>query len=236
MEGLQNFATMMNNKLDAPIKGHLRNVYASIASATLVAAAGAAVHVNGIWEGGMLSGLGSIILVLLLAFSRNPEGKDNGTRFLYLNGLAFCSGLSTGPLIEVVWDLDPTIVISALMYTAVIFVCFTLSALVAPEGKYLALGGPLMSLLSTMLIASIMNIFFRSHSFVFMQLILGLLLMSAFILYDTHLIMEKFRMGDRDHIWHALTLFMDLASIFKHILVLLADKEQSSRNKKRNSR
>jgi FtsH-binding integral membrane protein len=57
--------------------------------------------------------------------------------------------------------------------------------------------------------------------------------MSAFILYDTHLIMEKFRMGDRDYIWHALTLFMDLASIFKHILVLLAEKEQSGRQKKR---
>jgi len=236
MEGLQNFATMMNNKLDEPLRNHLRNVYASIASATLVAATGAAVHVNGIVEGGAMSGLGSIILVLLLAFSRSPDGKDNGTRFLYLNGLAFCSGLSTGPLIEVVWDLDPSIVISALMYTAVIFVCFTLSALIAREGKYLALGGPLMSILSTMLIASIMNIFFRSHSFVYMQLILGLLLMSAFILYDTHLIMEKFRMGDRDHIWHALTLFMDLASIFKHILVLLADKEQSSRNRKRNNR
>lgn len=227
---------MMNDKLDLPMRNHLRNVYASIASASLVAATGAAIHVNGIWEGGMLSGLGSIILVLLLAFSRSPDGKDNGTRFMYLNGLAFCTGLSTGPLIEVVWDLDPSIVISALMYTGVIFVCFTLSALVAREGKYLALGGPLMSVLSTMLIASIMNIFFRSHTFVYLQLLVGLLLMSAFILYDTHLIMEKFRMGDRDHIWHALTLFMDLVSVFKHILVLLADKEQSSRNKKRNSR
>jgi len=55
--------------------------------------------------------------------------------------------------------------------------------------------------------------------------------MSIFILYDTHLIMEKFRMGDRDYVWHALTLFMDLVSIFKHLLILLADKEQSARNK-----
>lgn len=235
MEGLQNFATMMNNKLDEPIRNHLRNVYASIASASLVAATGAAVHVNGVWEGGLFSGIGSIVLVLLLAFSRSPDGKDSGKRFMYFNGLAFCTGLSTGPLIEVVWDLDPSIVISALMYTAVIFVCFTLSALVANEGKYLALGGPLMSVLSTVLIASIMNIFFRSPTFAYIQLLVGLLLMSAFILYDTHLIMEKFRMGDRDHIWHALTLFMDLVSVFKHILVLLADKEQG-RNKKRSSR
>lgn len=237
METLNNFSSLLENKLDGPLRSHLKNVYASIASATLVAAVGAACHVNGIWQGGLLSGLGSFTLILMLAFSRNAEGKDDGMRFLYLNGLAFCSGMSTGPLISAVWELNPSIVISALLYTCVIFSCFTLSALIAPEGKYLALGAPLMSILSTMLLASIMNIFFRSGSIAYIQLLAGLFLMSAFILYDTHLIIEKFRMGDRDYIWHALTLFMDLASIFKHLLVLLADREQSSsRGKKRSSR
>jgi len=234
MEVLNNFSTMMNNKLDGPIRSHLRNVYASIASASLLAAGGAFCHMNGIWEGGMLSGLGSFVLVLMLAFSRQPDGKEDGKRFLYLNGLAFCTGLSTGPLIESVWDLNPAIVVSALLYTCVIFTCFTLSALIAPEGKYLALGGPLMSILSTLLLTSIMNIFIRSYSIAYLQILIGLALMSMFILYDTHLIMEKFRLGDRDYIWHALTLFLDLASIFKHILVLLAEKEQSgNRQKKR---
>lgn len=235
METLQNFATMMNNKLEPPMRSHLKNVYGSIASASLVAAVGAYIHMAGMWEGGLLSGLGSIVLITMLAFSRNPEGKDDAKRFMYLNGLALCTGLSTGPLIDAVWDLDPSIVVSALMYTFVVFTCFTLSALIAPDGKYLALGGPLLSVLSTMLIASIMNIFFRSHTFIFMQLILGLVVMSLFVLYDTQMIMEKFRMGDKDYVWHSVTLFMDLASIFKHILVLLADKEQSNRSKKKNS-
>jgi FtsH-binding integral membrane protein len=153
---------------------------------------------------------------------------------MYLNGFAFCTGMSTGPLIEAVWDIEPSIVMSALMYTCVIFTCFSLSALIAPEGKYLMMGAPLVSMLSAMLMASLLNIFIRSHTIAYMQLILGLLVMSAFILYDTHLIMEKFRIGDRDYIWHALTLFMDLASIFKHILILLADKEQG--RKKRDNR
>ena len=74
------------------MQSHLRNVYASIASASVVAAVGSAVHVNGIWEGGILSGLGSIVLMMMLAFSRNPEGKEDGKRFAYLNGLAFCTG------------------------------------------------------------------------------------------------------------------------------------------------
>jgi len=232
MEFLTQFSTLMNNKLDGPLRLHLRNVYASIASAAMVASLGAVCHVNGILQGGALSGIGSFILVLMLAFSRNPEGKDDGMRFLYLNGLAFCTGMSTGPLIEAVWDLNPSIVISALLYTSIIFTCFTLSALVAPEGRYLALGAPLMSILSTMLIASLMNIFFRNAAIAYVQILVGLLVMSGFILYDTHLIIEKHRMGDRDYVWHALTLFMDLASIFKHILVILADKEQGSRKKR----
>jgi len=236
METMQNFANMINNKLEPQMRNHLKNVYGCVASATFVAAAGSYAHCNGIWEGGLLSGMGSLILLMLLAFSRNPEGKDDGMRFLYMNGLALCTGLSTGPLIEMVWDLDPSIVVSALMYTCVIFTCFTLSALIAPDGKYLALGGPLLSILSTMLLASILNIFIRSPTFAYMQLLVGLLVMSAFILYDTQMIMEKVRMGGKDYVWHSLTLFMDLVSIFKHILVLLADKEQGSRKKRNNSR
>lgn len=69
--------------------------------------------------------------------------------------------------------------------------------------------------------------FFQIH------LLMGLFVMSAFILYDTHLIMEKFRMGDRDYVWHSLTLFLDLATIFKHILVLLAEKEGAAKRKRR---
>jgi FtsH-binding integral membrane protein len=238
MDVLNQFQNLMNNRLDTRMKGHLQKVYGCIASASIVAAAGSACHVNGIWEGGILSGLGSLILMMMLAFSRNPEGKDDVKRFAYLNGLAFCTGLSTGPLIDHVWNvIDPSLVISALLYTCVIFTCFSLSALFATEGKFLALGAPIMSIMSTLLISSLLNMFIRSHTIAYIHLLLGLGLMSAFILYDTHLIMEKVRMGDMDYIWHSLTLFIDLASLFKHILVLLADKEQSNRSRnKRSSR
>lgn len=234
-EVLHQFQNTFNNRLDPVMQSHLRNVYACIASATLVAAAGSAIHVNGIFEGGILSVLGSLVLMIMLAFSRSPEGKDDGKRFVYLNGLAFFTGLSTGPLIELVWDLDPTLVISALMYTCVVFTCFSLCALFATEGKYLALIGPISSIMTTLFISSLINIFIRSTTIAYIHLLLGLGLMSAFILYDTHLIMEKVRYGDRDYIWHALTLFIDLVSLFKHILVLLADKEQSSRSRGKKS-
>jgi len=238
MEVLHKLQNMFNDKLDPRMQSHLRNVYASIASATLIASLGAVIHLNGYWEGGVLSGLGSLILMIMLATSRNPEGKDDGKRFAYFNGLAFCTGLSTGPLVELVWDINPSVVISALLYTCVIFGSFSLSALFAREGKFLFLGGPILSIASTMLLSSVLNIFIRSTTIAYIHLLLGLGLMSAFILYDTHLMMDKVRMGDRDYIWHALSLFIDLVSLFKHVLVLLADKEQSNqrRNKKSSNR
>lgn len=61
---------------------------------------------------------------------------------------------------------------SALMYTGVIFTCFSLSAIVAPEGKYLMLGAPLLSTLSAMLLASLLNIFIRSHTIAYVRFLL----------------------------------------------------------------
>lgn len=51
----------------------------------------------------------------------------------------------------------------ALLGTSIVFACFSLSALYAPRGQYLYLGGILMSGLSTLFWLSIMNIFFGSR-------------------------------------------------------------------------
>lgn len=232
---LNQFQHLFNNRLEPQMKTHLQRVYGSVATATVVASAGAAAHVFGFFEGGLLSGVGSLIFMMMLAFSPDYEGKD-GKRFAYLNGLALCTGLSTGPLIELVADIDPSIVVSALLYTFVIFTCFSFCALFARDGKFLFLGGPLLSVMSTMLLTSILNsLLFRSAFLAYVHIVLGVLVMSAFILYDTHLVMEKARRGDRDYVWHSVMLFVDLVSLFKHILVLLADKEQSNRNRNKKS-
>ena len=53
----------------------------------------------------------------------------------------------------------------------------------------------------------------------------GLLLFCGFILYDTQLIIERRRRGDRDYVWHSLMLFVDFVDVFRHILVILMQKE-----------
>jgi len=48
--------------------------------------------------------------------------------------------------------------------------------------------------------------------------------MSGFVLYDTQLIMEKRRAGDKDFIAHSVDLFVDFIGIFRRLLIILAQK------------
>eukprot|EP01089_Gocevia_fonbrunei_P007319 TRINITY_DN183_c0_g1_i4.p1 TRINITY_DN183_c0_g1~~TRINITY_DN183_c0_g1_i4.p1 ORF type:complete len:123 (+),score=12.76 TRINITY_DN183_c0_g1_i4:290-658(+) len=120
------------------------------------------------------------------------------------------------------------IVILSLAATTGIFVCFTLSTLLSPNRNWLLLGGFLGSALSCMCFISLFNIFFHSSLLLSLQLYGGLLVFCGFILYDTQLIVEKTRMGDKNYIDHALNLFLDFANVFVRILAIL------SKDKKKN--
>lgn len=69
------------------------------------------------------------------------------------------------------------------------------------------------------------TILYNLHFFFFQSyLYLGLALMSGFVLYDTQLIMEKRRAGDKDFIAHSVDLFVDFIGIFRRLLIILAQK------------
>jgi len=70
------------------------------------------------------------------------------------------------------------------------------------------------------------NIVSSSDTFIYFQgyLYLGLALMSGFVLYDTQLIMEKRRAGDKDFIAHSVDLFVDFIGVFRRLLIILAQK------------
>lgn len=46
----------------------------------------------------------------------------------------------------------------------------------------------------------------------------------GFIVWDTQMIIEKRRRGDKDFIAHSLDLFIDFMQIFRKILILLMQK------------
>merc|ERR1712156_1371479 len=132
---IDGFFNTFNHKFDAPIRSHLKSVYACLTMSIMSAAAGAYVHLftNLLRGGGILYALLSMGLVmgLLLAFS-------------------FFSGLGTGPLLDMAIRINPSIIPNAFMLSGMIFACFSGAALFAPDGQYLYLGGTLMSGLSAL--------------------------------------------------------------------------------------
>ncbi|XP_011162165.1 bax inhibitor 1 [Solenopsis invicta] len=230
---LNAFFNSFSTTLNSPVKQHLKNVYGCLSLSTVAAASGAFVHMyTQLLQANLLTTIGTIGLLIAL-MSTPDNGKNQKLRLSYLLGFAFLSGLGLGPLLELVVNIDPSIVITALMGTTVIFVSFSFSALFAPRGRWLYLGGTLMSILNIMLLSSFLNLFVRSFFIMQAHLYLGFLVMCGFIIYDTQLIIEKYHMGSRDFIMHSLDLFIDFVSVFRHLLVILIQKESSKDSRKR---
>jgi FtsH-binding integral membrane protein len=136
----------------------------------------------------------------------------------------YFSGVGMGPLLDTVIDINPSIIVTALLGTSVIFGSFSLSAIFAERGRWLYLGGTLMTLLSSLMLLSLANLLVGSYLIFQVHLYLGLLVMCGFVLYDTQLIIEKRRNGDRDFVTHSLDLFLDFIGIFKRLVIILTEK------------
>jgi len=228
---INTFFRTLNQKLEPPLQSHLKNVYSCVALSTLAAGLGGFVHLfTGILTGGFLSSL--VGLGFMIALMSTPDdGKNTKTRLGYLLTFAFLSGLGLGPLLEVVIAIEPAVIPTAFLSTCLIFVCFSFASMLSNQRQYIFLGGSLMSLLSVMLVMSFLNIFMGSYLIFKAQLYIGLAVMCAFILYDTQMIMEKRRNGDKDYIWHSVCLFLDLIQVFRYLLVILTDKESNKKKK-----
>ncbi|XP_055374446.1 bax inhibitor 1 [Condylostylus longicornis] len=230
----ERFAQNMGRKFEPEIRYHLAKTYLCLGGTTATATLGSLLHLSGWLELGFLTGIGSILLVLGLIFMED-NGKNFYTRLGMLLGFGFCSGQTLGPFLQYIRILNPAIIVTALTGTSIVFVTLTLAALLAERGSYLFLGGILISVLNTMALISLFNMFMGSYFIAQTQLYIGLGVMSTFILYDTQAIIEKARMGSRDYIRHSLDLFFDVLSIFRKLLIILAQKEENERqNKKRN--
>lgn len=219
------------SKLDQPTRRHLKNVYACLTASMLTAAFGSGVHLfTEVLKGGFLSAIASI--GFLIALSLTPyDGKNQTKRFGILMGFSFCTGLGLGPLMDVVIQIDPSIIPTAFFATTLIFVCFTLSALWAEQRTYLYLGGTLLSGLSMLCFLSLVNLFLGAQIIFQVQLYGGLLLFCGFVLYDTQLIVYKHKRGDKDFVWHSVDLFLDFIQIFRRLMIILAQNKDSKKRK-----
>lgn len=170
------------------------------------------------------------LLLTLLCIPDND--KNRKLRIGLLLGIAFFSGMGMGPLLEIVVQINPQIVMTSFVGTAVLFACFSAAALTARRGQWLYLGGTLMTLLASLIVLSLANIFLGSQLIFQAYLYLGLFIMCGFVLYDTQLIIEKRLAGDKDFVTHSIDLFIDFIGIFRRLMVILSQKEEQSRKKK----
>jgi len=232
---IDGFFNTFNHKFDAPIRSHLKSVYACLTMSIMSATAGAYTHLftNLLRGGGILYALLSMGLVMGL-MATPDNGKNRSTRMGLLLAFSFFTGLGTGPLLDMAIMINPSIIPNAFMLSGMIFACFSGAALFAPDGQYLYLGGTLLSGLSALFWMGLLNLFFQSQLIFQVYLWGGLLLFCGFIMWDTQVIIEKRKRGDRDFIKHSLDLFIDFMQVFRRVVILLMQKEEGNKKKRRN--
>ena len=218
------------NEISQDIQEHLVRVYLTFASALVMVAVGVYADIL-LSLSGLLSMIGSIGLSLWLATTHPAEESK---RMSILAALAFCLGLNLGPLVDLTLAIDPSILISAVLSTTLIFLSFSAAALIAKRREYLFLGGLLSSALSIMLAMSLFNIFFRSAAIASAHLYLGLMVFCAYVIFDTQLIIEKASLGDKDHLMHACQLLIDFVGIFARICIILLRNNNNKQKKRKN--
>ncbi|XP_038072642.1 probable Bax inhibitor 1 [Patiria miniata] len=221
------------SQLNKSTRSHLKNVYSCLAIAMLAAAAGAYVHLfTGILQAGFLTSIAGLGLLIWLALTKD-DGTNQGKRLGLLSGFAFFTGLSLGPLMQVVAKIDIQIIPTAFLGTCVIFGCFTLAALWSERRSFLFLGGTLMSGLSILMLMSLLNIFMGSTVIFRVEMYLCLAVFMGFVLFDTQLIVEKCNNGDKDYIWHSVDLFLDFINIFRQLMIIMAMNSNNKDKRKK---
>ncbi|MEW5302543.1 MAG: hypothetical protein WDW38_002306 [Sanguina aurantia] len=221
--------------LDRRVQLHLQKVYLTLSVSLAVAAAGCALDMA-LHIGGFITFFLSLGCMFgLQAYSATPANLLKRTALLA--GFAFSQGCSLGPLVQMGASISSGLVFTAFAATAAIFVCFSLAALVTQRRSYLFLGGWLSSAMSMIMVVKLAGWLFGARAMVFnVELYLGLLVFSGYVLLDTQLIVEKASAGNFDHIRHALDLLVDVIAMFVRILIILiknAEKQRQAEEKRK---
>lgn len=215
---------------------HLQKVYSTLTCAIAVMALGAFCD--------MVYGFGGIItnliafgcLMALVAVQPTPSNLNN--RYAYLATFAFCQGAGLGDLLSLALMINPAIIFTALLGTSLVFGSFSLAALTTQRRSYLFLGGYLSSailgFMALRLVGWITGIGAIAYS---IELYLGLLVFSGYVLFDTQLIVERASAGDFDHVKHALDLFVDFVAILvRVVIILMKNQERRDSNERKDKR
>ncbi|CAN0842633.1 Bax inhibitor 1 [Linum grandiflorum] len=228
-ESLKNF-----HQISPVVQSHLKQVYLTLCCALVASGVGAYFHI--LWNiGGLLTTFACMgCMAWLLSIPVYQEQK----RVSLLMASGFLQGASIGPLIELAIDVDPSLLITAFVGTAIAFGCFSAAAMVARRREYLYLAGLLSSGLSILFWLHFASMIFGGSAALFkFELYFGLLVFVGYVVVDTQNIIERAHLGDLDYVKHALDLFTDFVSVFVRILIIMlknsAEKTEEKKKKRR---
>ena len=182
----------------------------------------------------------SLLLVFTIWFCLTPPGIQNKNllkRLLLYGIITILVGCNVAPLINIVVNINPQIVLHAALGSSLLFVCLSLCAIFAPKSYYLYLAGAISTLLLMRLYICFYNLFmlyvlnsprvFQVESSWYVVAVVACL----YILYDTQKIVDT--ENSQDYISDSLLLFIDLFVLFEHILRLRLSKDVVEWKKKR---
>lgn len=221
---------LSHTPLDVSIQKHLRNVYNTLFLAVLLATAGALLD---LYLNFPLGRIASYLVLPTLIYFTNFSTKYSKFRAFSFYLFAFLDGLAAGPLLEYAVVTDPAIPVIAFVAAAVVFAGFSVSAIFARRGSYLALGAFLWAGILGLFLIQIVNLFTSKLVGFGPMLYGGLMLLCGFILYDTQVIIEKANRGDKDCHGHAMDLLIDFVGIVKRLILILIRNNERREEKKR---
>jgi len=201
------------------VMAFLKTTYQLFAGSLLAATAGAYIGL------GMVSAISSwywglVILEFALLFGIYAVKEKPGINLAVLFAFTFVSGLTITPLLSSVFNMPSgaSIVAQAFLMTSVAFGGISMFALTTKK-DFSSMGKMLMIALIILIVGSISNIFIGSPILQLGIAMVGALVFSAFILYDTQQIIKG---GFSTPIEAAIALYLDFLNLFISLLQIFA--------------
>jgi Bax inhibitor 1 len=230
------FSSSLALPLSPQIQSHLLKVYSQLAQMLMISSL--ACYFQIYHNSFILQTLSSWSFIgalgCLLAFHFTDELATPTRSKSLLYGFALFKGLALGPIIEISVGINPTILVTALVSTSLLFGSLSLAVWFSPRPSQIYVTGLLASALSITFWLSIVNWFLKSSVLFEIELWLGLGLFAMYVVYDTQMIIQKCQQGQKQVLKHAMELYIDFVSLFVRIMVLLMKKEERKERKKRN--
>ena len=193
----------------------LRNTYMLLSMTLLFSAVMATVGVTmQVSPGAAL--VADIVAIAMLWFVL-PRTANSATGIPVLFAITGLLGFGLGPILSFYLAVNPTIVMTALGGTGVIFLALSAYALTTRK-DFSFLGGFLMVGFFVVLGAALLNIFLGIPALYLTVNAAIVLIMSGFILYETSNIIHN---GETNYIMATASLFLSLLNLFQALLQIL---------------